>query len=466
MSNVFECRGFLSDENISINCSHLTGYDFLEQHHVPTDVCHAISLHGSYFPFRELKLTSRDKFVMISTYLFLIVLVSTISAIVTAADEYFEGDGTSYTLGQISSGNCNFMSAIPSASTNYVAINQAQWNNQRGCGRCLEVSCIDERCKVHNKTAIVQVLDRCPECAHGAVDLSPTVYKEITGMDPHRLKMRWHFVNCPNPGNVKVCLKEGSGSEWIAIQPTNGVVGVESVMINGATTTMLDGAYYYVLVTKKANLSAVKVSITSITGEKIDGTYSLKVGKCTDTMKQFKTGSTTSQSPTPSTTRATPTATPTSPTATPTASPKPPTATPTSPTATPTAAPKVPKSPSFPKFAPPATFTFLTKSTTDPTQTDLSNDVGQEANSSDSQIDQTPQIDDTSGTDQNALIHPPENEISTSKTPISTITPDVVPATPEANITTSEVPSAASSNVPSQTDDASKCRVKGRHRRA
>lgn len=209
----------------------------------------------------------------------------------SVANEYFEGDGTSYTLGQISSGNCNFMSAVPSAKTNYVALNQAQWDNLGGCGRCLEVSCIDKRCKVQNKTAVVQVLDRCPECAFGALDLSPTVYKEITGMDPNRLRMRWKFVECPNPGTLQVCLKDGSNPNWMAVQPANGLVGVQSVTVNGATTSMLDGAYYYVSSKTGANLAAVEVSVTSIQGEKISGTYSLAAGKCTDTATQFGSSS-------------------------------------------------------------------------------------------------------------------------------------------------------------------------------
>ncbi|CAH0481467.1 unnamed protein product [Peronospora belbahrii] len=117
----------------------------------------------------------------------------------------------------------------------------------------MEVSCIDEQCTVKNKTAVVQVLDRCPECAYGAIELSPMVYMEITGLEPNRVTLRWRYVDCPDAGNVQVCLKEGSSPNWIAVQPTNGLDGVESVTIN-------------------------------------DGTYSLTAGKCTDTNKQFSSG--------------------------------------------------------------------------------------------------------------------------------------------------------------------------------
>ncbi|EGZ29137.1 hypothetical protein PHYSODRAFT_537560, partial [Phytophthora sojae] len=184
---------------------------------------------------------------MVAALRFTTALLGAVATFAAAADEYFEGDGTSYTLGQTSSGNCNFMSAIPTASTNYVALNQAQWDNLGGCGRCIEVSCIDEQCTAKNKTAVVQVLDRCPECAHGALDLSPTVYKEITGLDPNRLTVRWRFVDCPDPGTLQVCLKEGSNPNWIAVQPTNTLVGVQTVTINGESTSMVDSTYYYLI---------------------------------------------------------------------------------------------------------------------------------------------------------------------------------------------------------------------------
>uniref|UniRef100_M4BM06 Expansin-like EG45 domain-containing protein n=1 Tax=Hyaloperonospora arabidopsidis (strain Emoy2) TaxID=559515 RepID=M4BM06_HYAAE len=234
---------------------------------------------------------------MVASIGFVAALCGATAAIAAAADEYFEGDGTSYTLGQVSSGNCNFMSAIPTASTNYVALNQEQWNSLGNCGRCIEVSCIDDRCTAKNKTAIVQVLDRCPECKHGALDLSPTVYKEITGLDPHRLTVRWRFVECPNPASVQVCLKEGSNANWMAVQPTNGLVGVKSVTVNGDVTTMLDGAYYYVSTTPNTDLSAVKIAITSVNGDVISDTYSLTAGKCTSTNQQFGSGDTLQTTP-------------------------------------------------------------------------------------------------------------------------------------------------------------------------
>ncbi|KAG7380083.1 hypothetical protein PHYPSEUDO_007789 [Phytophthora pseudosyringae] len=360
---------------------------------------------------------------MVAAFRFTAALLGATAAFVSAADEYFEGDGTSYTLSQVSSGNCNFMSATPTASTNYVALNQAQWDTLGNCGRCIEVSCVDAQCTAQNKTAVVQVLDRCPECAHGALDLSPTVYKEITGLDPNRLTVRWRFVDCPDPGTVQVCLKEGSNANWIAVQPTNGAVGVESVTVNGATTTMLDGAYYYVSSASGADLSAVKVAITSISGDVISGTYSLTAGKCTDTNKQFGSGSTsqsTSQTSAPASTTATPKST--------------------------TAAPKA---------------TTATPSTTAPTQTYSSSASKESSNEEDHQTDQSSHSDETQG-EASAAMTTPETTTATSEA--TTATPEATTATPEATTATPEAP-AASTDAPNQSGDTSKCRVRGRRHR-
>ncbi|KAL3666387.1 hypothetical protein V7S43_008638 [Phytophthora oleae] len=257
-----------------------------------------------------------------------------------ASAEYYEGDGTSYTLGDVSSGNCNFMSAIPTASTNYAALNNDQWDDLANCGRCAEVSCIDDQCTDQTTTAIVQILDRCPECSSGDLDLSPTVFKNITGSDPSRLTIRWRFVDCPNPGNIEVCLKTGSNGYYVAVQPTNTLVGVETVTINGESTTMVDSAYYYLITsTSDVDLTSVQVSITSVEGETVEGTYSLTAGECVDTNQQFTTSSssqTSSQTTSSQTSSSTTTSAPVSTTATPMATTAAPAA-PASTTATPTA---------------------------------------------------------------------------------------------------------------------------------
>ncbi|KAF1322089.1 Carbohydrate-binding protein, partial [Globisporangium splendens] len=211
--------------------------------------------------------------------------------VVTMDDsEYFEGDGTTYTLSQVSSGNCNLMSAISDAEVNYAALSSEQWDNLAHCGRCAQVSCNDDRCLDQTISEIVQIVERCPECKHGALDLSPNVFKKITGSDPSRFKIKWKFVDCPVQGNVKYCLKDGSNSFWTAIQPTNFVSGVKSLTVNGRETTMTDSAYYFLLDGKsqdQVDLSSLKIVLTSVHDERIEETVALEPGSCAAGTSQF-----------------------------------------------------------------------------------------------------------------------------------------------------------------------------------
>ncbi|OWZ15764.1 hypothetical protein PHMEG_00010534 [Phytophthora megakarya] len=219
------------------------------------------------------------------------------------------------------------MSTLNFANTDYAALNNDQWNGLQNCGRCAEVTCADSRCADQTKSAVVQILDRCPECKHGDLDLSPSVFTTLTGSDPSRYTIKWRFVDCPVAGNVNYCLKGGSNNYWTAIQPTNVVTGVTSLKINGQATKMLDGAYYYLLDgagKSQTDLSKVTVSLTDINGVSIQDTVSLSSGSCTKGAHQFPSGG--SKSPPPTNTSVSTTA-PTKP-ATPTVTPKPTTATP------------------------------------------------------------------------------------------------------------------------------------------
>ncbi|GAB9477168.1 hypothetical protein Gpo141_00014229, partial [Globisporangium polare] len=263
-----------------------------------------------------------------------------------AQAQTFTGDGTSYTLGSVSNGNCNFMAAPASASTNYAALNNPQWDSLKNCGRCAQVSCVDSACADQTISEIVYIVDRCPECKSGDLDLSPTVFKKITGSSPSRLKIKWQFVDCPVSGNLKYCLKSGSNPYFVAVQPANAGSGIASMKINGQATTMVDSAFYYVLNSQSpVALSAVKVSLTSTSGATVEETVSLTAGSCTAGKSQFGGGNAaTPPASTPKATSApatTPKATPTTTSAT---TPKP-TTTPKK-TSKPTKTPKATSSPS------------------------------------------------------------------------------------------------------------------------
>ncbi|KAG7397252.1 hypothetical protein PHYBOEH_001064 [Phytophthora boehmeriae] len=205
----------------------------------------------------------------------------------SAGETYFQGDGTPYDLSAIGMGNCAFMSSWAN-SANYVAVNQAQWDGLTHCGQCIEATCTDSKCKNKNTAVILQVVDRCPECKYGDLDMSPAALTKIVGHNPGRIKIGWKYVDCPNPGTIKFCLKKGTNPWWVAVQPANTRIGVKGLTINGKQAKLLDGAYYYYIESKdEVPFNSIKVAATSINGDVVSGTYSMKVGECVDSGKQF-----------------------------------------------------------------------------------------------------------------------------------------------------------------------------------
>lgn len=207
-----------------------------------------------------------------------------------ANQQWFTGDGTAYTLSPPSAGNCNLMEYPKYAIENYAALNNVQWNDGKHCSRCAMVYCDDDRCPQKSVGKLVHLMDRCPECAYGDLDLSISVFHDLTGSTPNRYRIRWQFAECPVSGNIKYCLKPGSNPYWAAIQPVNCVTGVKKLTVAYQDTSMVQSAYYYLLEAKntvQTDFSKVKVTLTSLTGETITDTVSLQAGKCTEGHQQF-----------------------------------------------------------------------------------------------------------------------------------------------------------------------------------
>ncbi|KAF4132858.1 Lytic transglycosylase [Phytophthora infestans] len=207
-------------------------------------------------------------------------------AVAFGSTRAFTGEGTTYGLTDPSGGNCNFMDYPQAAVSNFVAINKVQWDDSMSCGRCAQVTCTDPQCSGRSQeSAIVYVVDQCPGCNDGDLDLSPTVFEAITGMTPSKVEISWEFVTCPTSGNIKYCLKEGSNAFWAAIQPTHTIVGVDSVTIDGKPTSMVASSFYFLLdgiSTVKSDLSHLKITLTSVSGETIEDVLSFTDGNCVE----------------------------------------------------------------------------------------------------------------------------------------------------------------------------------------
>lgn len=90
---------------------------------------------------------------------------------------YYDADG---------SGACGF----PKGTDFMVAaMNGAQYSKSV-CGKCVEVT--GPLGKV-----TVKIVDLCPGCKRGDLDLSETAFQKIAKLSAGRVKISWHYVPCP-----------------------------------------------------------------------------------------------------------------------------------------------------------------------------------------------------------------------------------------------------------------------------
>ncbi|KAI0848469.1 RlpA-like double-psi beta-barrel-protein domain-containing protein-containing protein [Daldinia vernicosa] len=98
----------------------------------------------------------------------------------------YSGDMTYYTPGLGACGKYN------SEADHIVALAPAQYghdanpNNAKVCGRKINIH-------YNGKTASATVVDKCPSCASGSIDVSPSVFQQLAPLAKGRVKVTWGY---------------------------------------------------------------------------------------------------------------------------------------------------------------------------------------------------------------------------------------------------------------------------------
>ncbi|MFV2108148.1 MULTISPECIES: expansin EXLX1 family cellulose-binding protein [unclassified Micromonospora] len=122
-----------------------------------------------------------------------------------------QGKATFYdTQGQ--GGNCSFDSAP--ADRMYVALGPDEYADAAACGGHLDVT-------GPRGTVRVVIMDQCPECAVGHLDLSREAFARIA--DPVRgiVDLSYRAVVDPPTGPLAVRVKQGASQWWFAVRVTD-----------------------------------------------------------------------------------------------------------------------------------------------------------------------------------------------------------------------------------------------------
>jgi expansin len=134
----------------------------------------------------------------------------------TGEATYYAADGT---------GNCSF---DPSPQDLMVgAMNQEDYADSAVCGACVQLS-------GPNGQVRVRIVDRCPECKKGDIDLSPQAFEKIAALDKGRVPILWTYVACDVGGNLVYHFKDGSNPFWTAVQIRNHRYPISTFEYKGA----------------------------------------------------------------------------------------------------------------------------------------------------------------------------------------------------------------------------------------
>jgi expansin (peptidoglycan-binding protein) len=133
-----------------------------------------------------------------------------------------QGEATFYDFAD-GSGNCSFP-ATPN-DLMVAAMNHVDYAASAVCGACIEITGPPPESAVIK----VRVVDQCPECPEGDVDLSPEAFEQIADLGLGRVPVTWRYAACDVMGPIVYHFKEGSNPYWTAVQIRNHTYAIASL---------------------------------------------------------------------------------------------------------------------------------------------------------------------------------------------------------------------------------------------
>ena len=128
----------------------------------------------------------------------------------TSAEQHV-GKATYYDFAD-GSGNCGFPATPDDLMVG--AMNAADYAGSAVCGSCVRV--------VGPEGSVdLRIVDQCPECAPGDIDLSPEAFEMIAPLSAGRVDLTWEYIECPVAGPIVYHFKDGSNPWWTAVQIRN-----------------------------------------------------------------------------------------------------------------------------------------------------------------------------------------------------------------------------------------------------
>jgi expansin (peptidoglycan-binding protein) len=172
------------------------------------------------------------------------------------------GTATHYVL--TGTGNCSYPS--PPADGLFVALSPAEYHGAAACGGYVEVS------GPHGSVR-AEVIDQCPPCAAGHIDLSEAAFARIAPLSAGLVSVTYRAVaDPPLPASVSLRVKEGSSRYWLALLAINTGNPLASVQVEsapGGWQDLVRADYGYWIASSGAGNGPFTVRLTDTAGHRI-----------------------------------------------------------------------------------------------------------------------------------------------------------------------------------------------------
>ena len=178
-----------------------------------------------------------------------------------AAGAQTSGEATHYELASDGMGNCSYPS--PPAGQLYVALPPSEYGNSAACGSYLQVSGPDG-------SVTVEVVDQCPECQAGHIDLSEQAFAKIAPLSAGLVPVTYRtLADPPLPASLSMLVKTGSSAYWLALLPINNGNPLATVAVSqgsGGWQELGRTTYGYWLASSGAGPGPFSVRLTDSLG--------------------------------------------------------------------------------------------------------------------------------------------------------------------------------------------------------
>ncbi|CAJ2513122.1 Uu.00g012410.m01.CDS01 [Anthostomella pinea] len=188
------------------------------------------------------------------------------SAAVSGTSAAVSGTSTFYG-GNLNGGMCSFSTYTLPSGIYGTAFSGSAWATAANCGACIEVT------GPSGDPITAMIVDQCPECDAGHLDLFEDAFKKLSPSSSDPLSTSYTFVDCGIKTPLVLHNKSGTSQYWFAMQVVNAnePVSVLEVSTDGGSTWKSTTRTEYNFFQNESGFgtTTVAVRVTSASGKTV-----------------------------------------------------------------------------------------------------------------------------------------------------------------------------------------------------